>query len=112
VLAAAFGQIRMRDVRWKWNEAVARNPTAEPLLGARAPGRVITDGTPVARTRFEVGNAKAEVSVDSQPPAEILLNSDSWSLRMTDLWGCFAVTIRTLDALAPLFSREQRFWPT
>lgn len=108
VLPGGFGAIRIRDMKFVWDETIARGPTIEP---APQPPLSLKDEAALGRIRFEVGNAHANVSVDRQPDAEVMFECGNWALSMPDISSCVATTRQCLRELAPLFPGQQFPWP-
>jgi hypothetical protein len=110
VIAGAFGNLNYEGVRFAWDESVARHPTLESLLPEVRIARFVYDGTPLARIRFQVGNAKVKVGVNRQPTADIEF-SDGRLMYSTDWLRAIAgATHWAIAYLTPLFPGEENPW--
>ncbi|HEX8743965.1 MAG TPA: hypothetical protein VF712_12600 [Thermoleophilaceae bacterium] len=107
VIAGALGGLNFQGVRFAWDEAVARNPTVEQLLKGT---NFVHEGTPLARIRFEVGNAEVKVDVNRQPPAGIAF-TDGRATYTPDMLRAIAGATRwVITDLTPLFPGEDNPW--
>jgi hypothetical protein len=115
VLPSHYGVMYLRDVlagrSLRWNEAVASGPSFERLVPYQPGGfGDLADGEPLARIRFEVGNADASVTIDPQPKTEIVFESDTWAgLPLRSVGDCLATADRCITELARFFPGES--WP-
>jgi hypothetical protein len=112
VLAPMLGRVTIENVRFKWDRAVARNPTVEHWTSRTRIGGTpfIRDGAPLGRIRFEVGNTKAKVRVDRQPTAQVAFVAGRWVVGLDEIAQCLGTTMRSIRNLAPLFPRETDPW--
>jgi hypothetical protein len=116
VLAAGYGRVDLNGL-WRGGSLVwdsrARGPTIQRILSpptAATRNRMVRGGTQLARIRFEVGNADANVRMNPQPTARILVRGDKWQgITLEDLQDCIGQTNRCLMRLAVLFPKET--WP-
>jgi hypothetical protein len=116
VLAAGYGRVDLNGL-WSGESLVwdrsTRTPTIQRLLRpptAATRGRMLKSGTQLARIRFEVGNADANVRVNPQPSARIVFVGDKWSgITLEALGDCIGQTNWCLMHLAGLFPKET--WP-
>jgi hypothetical protein len=100
ILARGFGDLRLDEIQWFWDEQKAFAPVVEYLSG----DGVLEDGADISRIRFETGNRHAGVDVDRQPGADILFATDSGDLSILDIAGAWTWLDRlALPLLAPLF---------
>jgi hypothetical protein len=102
VLARGFGEIRVDDLDWLWDETRASGPIEESLV---APwDGPFEDETKLGRIRFEVGHHKTTVDVDRQPGADILFDTGSEQIRIRHMEAAWTwLDQMALPLLAPLF---------
>jgi hypothetical protein len=108
ILAGVFGLVKYEGIHFVWDESVARDPTFERLVPSDA--RFVYANAPLARVRFQVGNAKVKVDVNRQPSAEIQF-SDGRRMYSAEVMRAIAGATRwAITYLTPLFPGEENPW--
>jgi hypothetical protein len=102
VLTRGFGEIRVDDLDWLWDETRASGPIEEGLV---APwDGPFKDETKLGRIRFETGHHEATVDVDRQPGADILFDTGADQIRIRHMEAAWTwLDLMALPTLAPLF---------
>jgi len=103
VLARGFGELRLDDIEWEWDETVADGPITEDL--SPPDGLPLEDGAHIGRIRFRTGHLDAGVDVDRQPGADILFDTGAEQVRILHMEAAlFWLEKVALPWLEPLFS--------
>jgi len=108
ILAGAFGRVEYEGIHFVWDESVARDPIFEHLVPLGV--RFVHANAPLARVRFQVGNAKVKVDVNRQPSADITF-SDGRRMYSAEVMRAIAgATCWAITYLTPLFPGEENPW--
>lgn len=98
VLTARHSAVEFNGVGFTWDTSRASGERIGAYMR-----QFVTDGTPVARIRFGVGNDQAKVGVEGDPTPDIVFGTESWTVRRADLEACVDWSFRALRAFGPLF---------